>query len=216
MSETFSIIYYSSSQEDSEFERKIQKTIKENSGGLPIISVTQKPTDFGTNICVGDVGASGFNMLRQIQIACEAAKTRFVIHTEADCLYPPDYFTFKPERDDVCYRNTNTYLMGYNRDYFWKKNEGGTWCQVVNREFLIKRLKELFKGQPMWDTSKKNFPKEIGQPFFTEFEKFTTANPCVSFKTGKGMRRFSHSQRIPIYELPYWGKGEDVKKKYDS
>lgn len=88
------IIYYSSGTESSSFEKKIQDTILENSGGLPIISVTQKPSDFGLNIDVGDVGASEMNMLRQILIGCYAATTKYVISAEADSLYGPDYFQF--------------------------------------------------------------------------------------------------------------------------
>jgi len=208
------IIYYSSCTEDPEFERKIQESLVKNSGGLPIVSVTQKPMDLGTNIVVGNVGQSGFNVLRQSLIACETATTKYIITAEADCLYSPDYFQFRPLRDDICYRNTNTYLVGYHRDYFWKKNEGGVWSQVINREFYIKRLKELLDGELMWDAQKKNFPKEKGLKFFDEFEYFETQYPCISFKSGKGMRKYSHSERVPIYELPYWGDSKKLIKSY--
>src|ERR1700687_5200912 len=96
------IIYYSSNHEKPEFEQRIKDNILRVSSGLPIISVTQKPIDFGKNIVVGDVGTSGLNMFRQVQIACRAAKTKFVISAEADCLYPPDYFIFIPKKDNVC------------------------------------------------------------------------------------------------------------------
>lgn len=208
------IIYYTSNQENQEFERKIQETLLANCGGLPIISVSQKPINLGTNICVGDVGQSGFNMCRQVLIACKAATTRFVISAETDCIYPPEYFMFRPEKDDVCFRNNNTYIMGYNRDYFYKKHEGGTWAQVVNREFYIKRLEYLFQGAPEWSTEEKNFPKERGKRFFDSCESFTTIGPCVSFKSGRGMRRYTHSDRIPIYDLPYWGSGKEIYNKY--
>lgn len=208
------IIYYSSNQEDTDFEKKVQNTILKNSGRLPIVSVTQKPTDFGLNICIGEVGASGFNMLRQVLIACEAADTEYVVSAEADCLYGPDYFQFQPTFDNVCYRNDNTYLMGLGRDYFWKKNEGGTWAQVINREYYIERLHELFEGESKWDATKKNFPKEKGMRLFDSYEAFTTEVPCVSIKSGKGMRNYSHSERIPITNLPFWGSGQDVRKKY--
>lgn len=208
------IIYYTSNQEDPEFERKIQETILANCGGLPIISVSHKPINFGTNICVGEVGQSGFNMCRQVLIACKAATTRFVISAEADCLYPPDYFTFRPKRDDACFRNNSTYLMAYKRDYFYKKNEGGTWAQVINREFYIKRLEELFQDAPEWSITEKSFPKERGKRFFDSSESFTTKNPCISIKSGRGMRRYSHSERVPIYELPYWGSGKEIYNKY--
>jgi hypothetical protein len=204
------IIYYTSNRENENFEKKIRENILK--AGLPIISVSQKPIDFGTNICVGDVGVSGFNALRQIMIACDRADSEYVICAEADCLYPPDYFTFKPDGKDI-YRNTNTYLMGYNRDYYWKKNEGGLWSQIVKRKFYIERLRRLFEDEAMWDATQKNFPKEKGMTLFENFTYYETANPCISFKTGKGMRRFSHSDRTPIYNLPYWGNSKEL---YDT
>ena len=46
------IIYYTSSREDPKFEKMVQDNILSVTD-LPIISVSQKPIDFGKNICVG-------------------------------------------------------------------------------------------------------------------------------------------------------------------
>ncbi len=214
--EDITILYYTSNKEDPKFERKIQENLLEVCGDLPIISISQKPIDLGTNICVGDVGASGFNCFRQILIACEEAKTKFVISAEADCLYPPDYFTFIPPRDDVCYRNSNLYVMPDRRDYFFYKEEGATHAQIVGREFYIKRLKELFEGAPQWSTEEKNFPKERHhkEDIFNEIEYYKTENPVIQIKTHRGMRYYTHSDRTPIYELSYWGEGKKLRKQY--
>jgi len=207
------IIYYTSNQEKTEFEEKIRQNILKQTN-LPIISVSQKPIDFGENICVGDVGVSGFNVCRQSLIACEAATTEFIITAEADTLYPPDYFTFKPERNDICYRNTNLYVMGRRRNYYYKKPGGALHSQVIGRKYYIKRLKELFKDAPQWNVEEKNFPKERGKKLFNEFEYFETENPVVQIKTGQGMRHYTHSDRTPIYEISYWGKGKKLRKEY--
>lgn len=211
------IIYCSSNREKPAFEQKIKDNILKVKGDLPIVSVTQKPIDFGTNICVGDdVGVSGFNFFRQTLIACEAAKTKFVISTEADCLYPPDYFKFIPERDDICYRNRNLYVMGDRRNYFYRKTEGATHAQVVGREFYIKTLKKLFEGAPQWSGEEKNFPKERNgnDDVFDEIEYYETENPVVQIKTGDSMRHYTHSDRTPIYEIKYWGLGRKLRPKY--
>ncbi|OGH18280.1 MAG: hypothetical protein A2868_01525 [Candidatus Levybacteria bacterium RIFCSPHIGHO2_01_FULL_40_15b] len=218
MNNLYTVLYYTSNREDERFEKRIQERLLSTIGDLPLISISQKPMNFGKNICVGDVGASGFNMLRQVLIGCKEAKTKFIISAEADCLYSPDYFKFIPERDDICYRNTNTYLLGLRRDYFYKKNEGGTWVQVIGRDFYIQRLEYLFEGAPEWSVDEKNFPKERGkgEDIFTadQVEKFETEYPCISIKSGKGMRHYSHSERAPIYDLPYWGNGKDFRRKY--
>ncbi len=210
---TKTIIYLSSNREDPEFERKIQVDLLSKCGDIPIVSVTQKPMDFGKNICVGDVGASGFNFCKQVLIACESASTDFVIHAEADCVYSPDYFDFTPPRLDACYRNSNIYVQKYGQDYVCKKT-GSTFSSVVGREFYVERLRKLFEGLPMWSTEMKNFPKEIGKKFFSSYEYFETEYPCVSFKTGQGMRKHSPSDEVPVYELPYWGSIKNLKEKY--
>jgi hypothetical protein len=210
------ILYYSSNEEKPEFEAKIIDNLLKNCGDLPIISITHNPMDLGENICVGKVGSSGFNMFRQCLIGCEAAKTKFIISAESDCLYPPDCFTFRPERDDACYRNNNLYVMGHRRDYFYYKGEGATHSQIVGREFYINRLKYLFRDAPMWCVEEKNFPKERyrQEDVFNKIEYYTTENPVFQIKTGRGMRHYTNSERIPIYELPYWGSGKDIYNKY--
>lgn len=207
------IIYVSANQEDPEFERRTRECLKLNSGGLPIVSVTQKPIDLGANICVGEVGASGFNFCRQLLMACEAATTPFVVSAESDCIYPPEYFEFTPERLDIPYRNTNIYVQKYKQDFVNKK-KSSTFAQVIGREFYIKRLKELLEGQPQWSMEMKNFPKEIGKTLFEEFEYFETKNPCVSFKSGLGMRKHSATGSTEIYELPYWGEIKELRRRY--
>jgi len=217
LKELLTIIYYTSNKEKPEFEQKIRDNILNVCGNLPIISVSQKPIDFGKNICVGDdVGITGFNVCRQSLIACEIATTKYIVVTEADTLYPPDYFTFVPPKDDKCYRNINLYVMGLRRDYFYRKIEGALHAQVINREFYIKRLKELFKDQPMWSKEMKNFPKEIHKPLFEKdmFEYYKTQDPVVQIKTREAMRFHTHSERIEIDEIPYWGKGVEFRKKY--
>ena len=210
------ILYYTSNKEGDEFERRVKENILTVCGGLPIISISHKPIDFGKNICVGEVGASGFNMFRQVQIGCMEAKTKFVISAEADCLYPPDYFTYMPEKEDECYRDSNLYVMGQWRNYFYKKEEGATHAQIVGREFYLNRLNYLFQGAPKWSVEERNFPRERHHKVdvFDKFVYYQTENPVVQIKTTRSMRHYTHSDRIPVYEIPYWGNGTDFRRKY--
>ena len=213
------IIYVSSNQEMPAFEERIIKNLLENCGGIPIIAVTQKPVGFGTNIVVGeDVGVSGFNMFRQVLIGMRHTKADYIISAEADTVYPPDYFKFVPEKFDVCYRNSNLYVMGQHRKYFYKKEEGATHAQIVGRDFYTETLERLFLGAPEWSTDERNFPKErIGKNDVfdaSEIEYWVNENPVVQIKTSQSMRNYTHSDRIARHELPYWGSGADFRKKY--
>lgn len=219
MKNNATIIYCSSNMEDVNFEDRIKETILKNCGNLPIISVTQKPINFGKNICVGDIGVSGFNFFRQVQIGCQEATTEFVISAEADCLYPLDYFTFRPKRNDKCYRSSNLYVMPDYRDYYFYKREGATHAQIVGREFYLNRLNELFKGAPEWSSEEKNFPKERHklEDIFEDKDIIRhklIENPVVQIKTHKGMRYYTHSDRQPILKIPYWGDGKVIRKWY--
>jgi hypothetical protein len=216
MTQDTTIIYYTSNKEDPEFEKRVQESLLKNCGDLPIISVSHKPIDLGKNICVGDVGVSGFNMFRQVEIACEIATTPFVISAEADCLYPPDYFEFRPPSLDACYRNSNLYVMPDHKDFFYYKEEGATHSQIVGREFYLSTLKKLFEGAPQWSPEEKNFPKERLRKtdVFQEIHHWRTENPVFQIKTHRGMRYYTHSDRTPISELPYWGSGKKIREYY--
>ncbi len=208
------IIYYSSNREREEFETRVIMNLVKNCGNIPIISVTQKPMPLGKNICVGDVGVSNFNMFRQMQIACQAAKTEFVVHAEADCLYPPDYFFFTSP-DDRCYRNSNLYVMGRGRDFYWEKKEGASHAQIINRLTLLSRIEELFQGLPQWSSKEKNFPKErTGKDdIWDDIQYWRTDNPVVQIKTGDAMRHYTHSERIDTPSIPYWGDGKALRSR---
>jgi hypothetical protein len=213
---TKTIIYYTSNREKPDFEKRVQENILNCCKGLPIVSVSHKPIDFGKNICVGDVGASGFNMFRQVQIACQNTDSDYVISAESDCLYPPDYFEFIPDRLDACYRDSNLYVMPDARDFFFYKKEGATHAQVIGRKYYLETLDKLFKDAPQWSKEEINFPKERHkrEDVFDHIEYFRTENPVFQIKTHRGMRYFTHSDRTPISEIPYWGLGKKVREYY--
>jgi len=215
---TKAIIYYTSNKEDPKFENRIIETLLKNSGGLPIISVSQKPIKLGRNICVGDIGASGFNMFRQVQIALQHTDADYVISAEADCCYPPDYFQFNPTMENIAFRNNNLYVMGDHRAYWYHKKEGATHAQIVGRKFYLDTLNKLFKGAPQWSLKEFNFPKERHrkEDVFDNVKFWHGKNPVFQIKTHRSMRYYTNSDRKPTYDLPYWGNGKDVRTHYMS
>lgn len=206
-------LYVTSNRENQGFEQKIREDILNKKGDMPIISVSQKPIDFGTNICIGDVGTSGFNFVAQLRIACKNAKTKFVLALESDCLYAPDYFKFIPPHKDGVWRNTNNYVLVHGENMFYPK-DSQTAFQVAGRDFLLDRLNFLLKDQPEWSTDMQNFPKEIGQPFLEGWNTFKTEFACFGIKTGEGMRVQTRHGKEGLTELPYWGTAKKIKETY--
>jgi hypothetical protein len=217
------IIYYTSNQENEVFENNIRRKLLEVCGDLPIISVSQKPIDFGTNICVGDVGVNDDNLYRQIQMGCNAAKTPFVISAEADELYPPEYFDFIPPDMHEVYDYLNIWVLKEWQNHYYRKDktEG---ARVVSREHYLKLLDVALKGLPEWNhTYSKDFKsvkehckmKLVIHP--THCQRFGTLEdtPVVSIKTSRGMRKYSSMVQGTSLasELPRWGTPANLLKE---
>jgi len=202
------VIYYTSNQEKKEFEQKIRAKLFEAIGELPLISVSQKPIEFGYNICVGDIGASDENILKQLLIGCEAADTPFIAQAEADCLYPPTgYFDFKPDNINAVYRYTNLWISSYSWNHYRKK--AYSLCgQISGRKYLINRIKEIL-GPPLIER------KDIVNRK-TGWIPFKSPLPIINIKTGHSLRRMTGTIRgvFPEKSLPHWGKAIDLKREF--
>ncbi len=204
------IIYYTSNREEEEFENKIRQKLLEVSGDIPIISVSQKPIDFGKNICVGDVGASYLNLYRQIEIGCKEAKTSFVISAEADCLYPPDYFNFVPLNVNECYLYNNILILN-SWDQYYLKKDICFGAQITGREHYLKELSICLNGRPQWSRLKMYDPSVLW--FRHRWKLFGTKNPVISIKTGNGMNKHTKTQGARRGRVPYWGSSTKLRKE---
>lgn len=214
MKDLFTIIYYTSNREDESFENKIRNKLLEVSGKIPIISVSQKPIGFGTNICVGDVGACDANLFRQIEIGCKVAQTPFVISAEADCLYPPEYFKFIPKKKNEYYRFDNLFILSQwgEGDYggFYRKDTA-PFAQISDRLLYLKMLKKALNGLPYWhDATKKTHIRIfLDKPW----QNIHNVNPVLDLKTYNGMRRHTQTFGSAVAKLPYWGSADAVRKE---
>jgi hypothetical protein len=213
------ILYYTSCAEKPDFEKKIQENILKNTY-LPIISVSQKPIDFGKNICIGSVGKSYINEWRQILIGAKEATTDWLVFAESDFLYPREYFEFDPPKGADIYRYDNVWILFKNKDKFYRKkySEGS---QIVNREWIINKLEESLEGLPEWFDGREvpYVSKEQRNAFHhMPYELFHGEVPCISFKTGDGVRGWTRTKKGDENisdTLPHWGNSIDLKKKYE-
>lgn len=210
MSDT-TIIYYTANREHPAFEAKVRETILANCGGLPIISVSHTPLDFGTNICIGDQPLAYSNVLRQTLIGLKAAKTTFCIATEDDCLYPPEYFQFTPPTTDNVYRYTNLVVYFEGKHKFWNKRYVEA-AQMAGREFWIQRIERILASHDSWE------PLPINPPYVFSTKdaySWTGSAPVIYVKTRKSFHYKTGFSPGSITQLPYWGTVEEVKKKYE-
>lgn len=103
-----SCIYYT----DNEIGEPINTTVQNyiELSGLPIVSVSLKPMEFGNpNVLISDQKRGYRTMIRQIRTALEFAGSDYVFFCEHDVLYPQSHFDFTPPRDDIFYYNKNVW-----------------------------------------------------------------------------------------------------------
>jgi hypothetical protein len=200
------IIYITANREDEEFERKIRGKLLEAAGDNPIVSVSHKPIDLGKNICVGEVGASYNNAGIQMLMGAESVKTKYVAIAEADQLYPPGYFDFRPTIDYPVHMNRDLYILRcWDKGRFWKK-EYGEWTTIVDREFFIMRLKT--KLLPPIEWGNKRFTSIFQK---RKWKTFSVGAPVISVKTPRNLSRVTGViEGTATAELPHWGNARQL------
>lgn len=220
------ILYYTSNTISDFFMKNIQDQILMAVDETPIISVSQKPINFGQNICVGDIGRSAYNIYKQVLIAAKEAKTEYVATAEDDVLYPKEHFEYRPKGDVFAY-DTNKWSI-----YTWTKPPIFSYKPRVNmtslicrRESLIKTLEERFAKYP----DPNNIPTHyFGEPGRFELhlgitgvvkERIQTEVSHIMFSTEEALGfenlgfRKAHSN-VRANELPDWGTAESVLQVY--
>lgn len=216
-SSQLTVIYYTSNREDEKFELKIRRRLLPVIGDLPLISVSQKPIDFGKNICVGDIGVSNQNTFRQIQVGAKAATTPFIITAEADFLYPPEYFRFIPP-DNACYRLDNVWILYRDSSAGFVRKSYSEGASVYPREYIIRHIDRRLKGRGMWNPVLEH-GRAVPRFFYkdTDFRFFHLDSPAVSIKTREGMHPTTgvirNQDRFGVKELPYWGSAAGLRQE---
>lgn len=214
------IIYYTSNRENPTFERKIIDDMLSKTGNIPIISISQKPMKLGKNICIGDVGNSYLNCRKQILMACKLAKTEYVIHTESDVLYPPEYFNFEPTGDNL-YRYFNVWVMWLkdeNRKDFYHKPGTSDGAMIVKRDFEIDVLTKFLEPYPGWYIKNDRKYRAPHTAYYKIQKSYISGEiPCIHIKTEFGLSYTTTVDESPEStrkSLPYWGDVQKLRKKF--
>jgi hypothetical protein len=84
---------------------------------IPIISVSQRPIDLGTNICVGDIGRNWISLYNQLLAGISAATTPWVAICEHDCLYSHEHLSHQPPDPGVFWYNSNCWLVQWGGNH---------------------------------------------------------------------------------------------------
>lgn len=217
MTNDMTILYYTAHVLPEPVATKVRAHLLETVAGLPIISVSQKPLDFGNNICVGKIGQSYYNCYKQILIGAKAAKTTYVACCEDDTLYNPEHFKWRPLGDNFGYNRNMFYLEDKK---FWHKWQTGMFACVCPRELLIKNLEDRFEAsptEPLPRRSQRHYWHEPGKTDGAYMCYFESDIPLITFNyfAGLGGKAISQTHTPMVLKtLDYWGDAKTLKEKY--
>lgn len=227
------VVYYTANYLDTHnpyFLENTKKQLLTAIGDLPLISVSQKPIAFGTNICVGKIGRSHLNLYRQILIGAKAAKTKYVAMAEDDILYSHEHFHyFLPEKDRFAYNMAKWSIFSWTKPpiFSFRNNRKVVNSLIAKRDMLVAALEERFAKFPddsrvplhYWGDPGR-YENKLGVTI-RETEEFYTTEPNIVFSHPEAFGYLSRGTRkrlgdIRAIEIPYWGRAEDILKLYDK
>lgn len=224
------VIYYTANKNSDYFTRNTQKQLLKVKGDIPLISVSQKPIDFGENICVGDIGYTSLNIYRQALIGAKAAKTKYIAMAEDDVFYSPDHFIHVPTTRNFWYN------MNVQTIYTWNKEKTSIYknrrvlhSMLCEKELFIDAMEERFSKFPDdivdkpddWtEPGKSYYEKCLGVTRYHSIE-FTSSIPnvvvCADYHLG--FKKWGYNKKLGEKrekELPYWKDVEGIYKLYDE
>ena len=219
------LLYYSANILPDIPAKNVRQHLQDITGGVyPLISVTQKPVNFGENICVGLIGRTYYNCYKQILTGAWKVKTKYIACTEDDTLYSMEHFSYRPPEGFFGY-NGNMWYSEY--EMIWRKYEGqhGMCGCIVETKKLIEYLEPRFIKFPEPPDSEKG-QRHFQEPgrddnFFgipnAQFEIFYTNTPLITFNYFAGLGGKTRTKaHIPIIKtnIEPWGDCDALHNKF--
>lgn len=215
---TKGILYYSDNQLNMKLANTVRKQIEKS--GLPITSVTLKPTKFGNNIHFK--GQRGYlTMFKQILTGLENMTQNIVYFCEHDVLYHPDHFKFTPKEENVWYYNGNYWFLRQKDGFAIHYDVSPLSGLVVYRESAIKHFRERIKYMEEQGENLKML--HIGfEPFthgrvkwnyWCDFEIFMPENPNIDITHTNNTTWKRWQQKDFIRKPKFWEESnwENIK-----
>ncbi len=195
-----------------------RKVLTKAIGDTPIITISNKPLDWGINLLQTEYGHT--NLYKQILRGAKLATTKYIAIAEDDTLYPKEHFEFyRPDEDTFAYNNNRFALFTWGTPIFsWR--EGKVNCSLIApRQLTIEALEERFQKYP--NGTPQNLTGELGRE--EEALGLSPRKSYVVYST-TSIIQFNHDFSVELYQrnhkkklgpirafdIPYWGKAADL------
>lgn len=226
---TKGIIYYTDNQINFKLSHIVRKQIEK--AGLPIVSASLKPMNFGKNVVVPEKrGYVAYH--KQILAALEASTTDIIYFCEHDTYYHPSHFKFTPPKKDVYYYNLNWWRVRATDGHaiHYETDQVNLICGY--RETLLKHYREKMKRieatgfdmamgfEPGCNSRKERIDDLKAERFSSEF-------PCLDLRHGANLTKSRWTQsefrnqrscqgwkETTLDKIPGWTIQNDAFTKY--
>lgn len=196
----------------------------EAAGVSPIITISREPLDWEINLL--DTETYGIsNIYFQMLRGAKEATTDYIAVAEDDTLYPKEHFEYRPPADTFAYNMNRFSLFTWGKPtYFWKDRISNS-TLIAPRLLTIEALEERFHKYP--NGTPPSYTGELGRPNIEDrlgvgHRKtvwFSTEVSIVRIDHELGIDRLARTHRkgmgiLRAYDIPYWGKAEDLVKRF--
>jgi len=198
-----------------------RQVLTEAIGDTPIITISKKPLDWGTNLIQKSEGHA--NIYRQILRGAKLAKTPYIAIAEDDTLYPKAHFiTYRPPMDTFTYNMSRWGIFTWGEPTYFLKPSMANSSMIAPRDLTIEALEERFKkGVPdekCGELGKEKVERGLGVTT-RKISSFYTVDPVLCFSHDFAFDRLERTHRkrmwwIRVYDIPHWGKASDIVKKF--
>lgn len=201
-----------------------KEKLLEAAGSSPIITISRKPLDWGINL-IDNKPYHISNIYFQLLRGAKHAKTEFIAVAEDDTLYPKEHFEYRPPKDVFAYNKNRFGLFTWGKPtYFWKDRISNS-TLIAPRKLIIEALEERFAKYPKGTPER--YTGEIGRSNI-EGKLGLTRRKTIWFETEISVVRIDHEFGVDrlarthrkgmgilrAYDIPYWGRAEDVIKHF--
>ena len=190
-------------------------------GDTHIITISKEPLDWGTNLIQTEYGIT--NIYKQMLRGSKLATTHYIAIADDDTLYPKEHFEYRPPLDKFGYNLNRWHIFTWGKPYYFHKPRPGNGLMIASRELIIKALEKRVKRTN--EFIEKWGGKELGTKKYLEkydrssYVTFHTFSPVVSFYHQQSFDIFNQRRKkrpwpVRAYDIPRWGRAEDVRKKF--
>ena len=180
----------------------------------PIITVSKKPM-WGINL-IQNEEPSASNIYQQMLRASKIAETEYVAIAEDDTLYHKEHFT---KRADTFFYNMSRWgiLSWMEKPAYYYRHRESNSTLIAPRKLLIECL-EQYPKDAFGEVGKEKVMKKLGLNYKAKW--FHSQIPVVNFAHNQAIdelertERKSETKALRAYDIPYWGRADELVKKF--